>query len=112
MAGTVSWWMGERLRKLMQELQQAGTVIIFIDNCHNHRCRCGRRSHRCLQYTQPALAKGELQAIGATTIDEYRKYIERDPALEGVFSPSWLESPHGRSYGIKRRRDRYETSPR
>ena len=55
--------------------------------------RSGRGSHRRCFHPQPALARGELQTVGATTLDEYRKHLERDAALERRSSPSWWRSP-------------------
>ncbi len=105
----------ERLRKLMQELQQAGTVIIFIDELHTIiGAGAAEGAIDASNILKPALAKGELQAIGATTIDEYRKYIERDPALERRFQPIMVGEPtREESYEIlKGLRDRYEAHHR
>ena len=105
----------ERLRKLMQELQQAGNVIIFIDELHTIiGAGAAEGAIDASNILKPALAKGELQAIGATTLDEYRKYIERDPALERRFQPILVGEPStDESLEIlKGLRDRYEAHHR
>ncbi len=105
----------ERLRKLMMELQQAGNVIIFIDEMHTIiGAGAAEGAIDASNILKPALAKGELQAIGATTLDEYRKYIERDPALERRFQPIVVGEPSlDESREILRGlRDRYEAHHR
>jgi ATP-dependent Clp protease ATP-binding subunit ClpC len=105
----------ERLRKLMLELQQAGNVIIFIDELHTIiGAGAAEGAIDASNILKPALAKGELQAIGATTLDEYRKYIERDPALERRFQPIMVGEPSkDESLEIlKGLRDRYEAHHR
>ncbi|RJX27270.1 MAG: ATP-dependent Clp protease ATP-binding subunit [Dethiobacter sp.] len=105
----------ERLRKLMLELQQAGNVIIFIDELHTIiGAGAAEGAIDASNILKPALAKGELQAIGATTLDEYRKYIERDPALERRFQPIMVGEPtKDESLEIlKGLRDRYEAHHR
>jgi len=105
----------ERLRKLMVELQQAGNVIIFIDELHTIiGAGAAEGAIDASNILKPALAKGELQAIGATTLDEYRKYIERDPALERRFQPILVGEPStDESLEIlKGLRDRYEAHHR
>ena len=105
----------ERLRKLMLELQQAGNVIIFIDELHTIiGAGAAEGAIDASNILKPALAKGELQAIGATTVDEYRKYIERDPALERRFQPIMVGEPtKDESLEIlKGLRDRYEAHHR
>jgi len=105
----------ERLRKLMLELQQAGNVIIFIDELHTIiGAGAAEGAIDASNILKPALAKGELQAIGATTLDEYRKYIERDPALERRFQPIMVGEPtRDESLEIlKGLRDRYEAHHR
>ncbi len=105
----------ERLRKLMMELQQAGNVIIFIDEMHTIiGAGAAEGAIDASNILKPALAKGELQAIGATTLDEYRKYIERDPALERRFQPIVVGEPTlDESQEILRGlRDRYEAHHR
>jgi ATP-dependent Clp protease ATP-binding subunit ClpC len=105
----------ERLRKLMMELQQAGNVIIFIDELHTIiGAGAAEGAIDASNILKPALAKGELQAIGATTLDEYRKYIERDPALERRFQPIMVGEPSKEESLeiLKGLRDRYEAHHR
>jgi ATP-dependent Clp protease ATP-binding subunit ClpC len=105
----------ERLRKLMLELQQAGNVIIFIDELHTIiGAGAAEGAIDASNILKPALAKGELQAIGATTLDEYRKYIERDPALERRFQPIMVGEPTKEESLeiLKGLRDRYEAHHR
>ena len=105
----------ERLRKLMVELQQAGNVIIFIDELHTIiGAGAAEGAIDASNILKPALAKGELQAIGATTLDEYRKYIERDPALERRFQPIVVGEPSVEESLeiLKGLRDRYEAHHR
>lgn len=105
----------ERLRKLMMELQQAGNVIIFIDEMHTIiGAGAAEGAIDASNILKPALAKGELQAIGATTLDEYRKYIERDPALERRFQPITVGEPSQEESLeiLKGLRDRYEAHHR
>jgi len=105
----------ERLRKLMLELQQAGNVIIFIDELHTIiGAGAAEGAIDASNILKPALAKGELQAIGATTLDEYRKYIERDPALERRFQPIMVGEPNKEESLeiLKGLRDRYEAHHR
>ena len=105
----------ERLRKLMVELQQAGNVIIFIDELHTIiGAGAAEGAIDASNILKPALAKGELQAIGATTLDEYRKHIERDPALERRFQPINVGEPTKEESLeiLKGLRDRYEAHHR
>lgn len=85
----------ERLKKLMDEIQQKkGKVILFIDELHNIvGAGAAEGAMDAGNILKPALARGELQAIGATTVDEYRKYIEKDPALERRFQPVFVREP-------------------
>jgi ATP-dependent Clp protease ATP-binding subunit ClpC len=85
----------ERLRSAIEEIQRAqGEVILFIDEIHNV-VGAGSASGAldASNMLKPALARGELQCIGATTLDEYRRYIERDSALERRFAPIFVEEP-------------------
>ena len=105
----------ERLRKLMVELQQAGNVIIFIDELHTIiGAGAAEGAIDASNILKPALAKGELQTIGATTLDEYRKYIERDPALERRFQSIMVGEPTKEESLeiLKGLRDRYEAHHR
>jgi ATP-dependent Clp protease ATP-binding subunit ClpC len=101
----------ERLRKLMQELRQAGNVMVFIDELHTIiGAGAAEGAIDASNILKPALARGELQCIGATTMDEYRKHIEKDPALERRFQPITVGEPtKEESLAIlKGLRDRYE----
>ncbi|MBS3943610.1 MAG: ATP-dependent Clp protease ATP-binding subunit [Dethiobacter sp.] len=101
----------ERLRKLMQELRQAGNVMVFIDELHTIiGAGAAEGAIDASNILKPALARGELQCIGATTLSEYRKHIEKDPALERRFQPITIGEPtKGESLAIlKGLRDRYE----
>ncbi len=84
----------ERLKSILEEVKNAGNVILFIDEIHNV-VGAGRAegSMDAANLLKPALARGEFQVIGATTPDEYRKYIEKDSALERRFQPIWVEEP-------------------
>lgn len=101
----------ERLRKLMVELRQAGNVMVFIDELHTIiGAGAAEGAIDASNILKPALARGELQCIGATTFDEYRKHIEKDPALERRFQPIVVGEPDKEeSLAIlKGLRDRYE----
>ena len=84
----------ERLKQVMAEVNQAGNIILFIDEIHN---LVGAGSVEggmdVANLLKPALARGELQCIGATTLDEYRQYIEKDAALERRFQPVMVKEP-------------------
>ncbi len=84
----------ERLKKVMEEIREAKDVILFIDEMHTIIGAGGAEGAiDASNILKPALARGEIQAIGATTIDEYRKYIEKDTALERRFQPVMVEEP-------------------
>ncbi len=85
----------ERLKNAIAQVQQAGNVILFIDEIHNLVGAGGNSdgSMDAVEILKPMLARGALQVIGATTIDEYRKYIEKDPALERRFQPVTIAEP-------------------
>lgn len=84
----------ERLKKVMDELQQAGDVILFIDELHTLiGAGAAEGAIDAANILKPALARGELQCIGATTLDEYRKHIEKDAALERRFQPITVGEP-------------------
>lgn len=105
----------ERLKKVMDEVREDGNVIIFIDELHTLIGAGGAEGAiDASNIMKPALARGELQAIGATTIDEYRKYIEKDSALERRFQPIMVEEPTvEESIAILQGlRDRYEAHHR
>ena len=77
----------DRLKKVVDEIYQDGQVILFIDELHLDRCWRCRRAIDASNILKPALARGELQTIGATTLDD-QKYIEKDAALERRFAYS------------------------
>src|SRR5882757_6386638 len=85
----------ERLKALIKEVIDAGNIILFIDELHTV-VGAGRAegSADAANLLNPALARGELRCIGATTLDEYRKYIEKDPALERRFQPVLVGEPN------------------
>jgi ATP-dependent Clp protease ATP-binding subunit ClpC len=85
----------ERLKAVIEEVKQsAGEVILFIDELHNVMGAGGAEGAiDASNLMKPALARGELHAIGATTLDEYRTRIEKDPALERRFAPVYVEEP-------------------
>jgi ATP-dependent Clp protease ATP-binding subunit ClpB len=85
----------ERLKALLKEVVESnGEIILFIDELHTLvGAGSAQGSVDAANMLKPALAKGELRAIGATTIDEYRKYIEKDPALERRFQPVMVNEP-------------------
>jgi len=84
----------ERLKKVMQEIVEVGNVIIFIDEIHTIIGAGGAEGAiDASNILKPALARGEIQCIGATTIDEYRRYIEKDSALERRFQPITVGEP-------------------
>jgi ATP-dependent Clp protease ATP-binding subunit ClpC len=85
----------ERLKAVMDEVAQAeGEIILFIDELHTVMGAGGAEGAiDASNLMKPALARGELHAIGATTLDEYRKHIEKDPALERRFAPVYVEEP-------------------
>ena len=84
----------ERLKKVMEELVEAKNVILFIDEMHTIiGAGAAEGSIDAANILKPSLARGELQAIGATTIDEYKKHIEKDAALERRFQTVMVEEP-------------------
>jgi len=84
----------ERLKKLMDEVKQDDAIILFIDEVHTLiGAGAAEGAIDAANILKPALARGELQCIGATTIDEYRKHIEKDPALERRFQPVQVPEP-------------------
>ena len=84
----------ERLKKVMKEITQRGDIILFIDELHNLvGAGAAEGAIDAASILKPALARGELQTIGATTLDEYRKYLERDSALERRFQQIKVDQP-------------------
>ena len=102
----------ERLKAAIEEIQRAeGEIILFIDEVHNVvGAGAASGSIDASSMMKPALARGELQCVGATTLNDYRKYIERDSALERRFSPVYVEEPTVEETieMLKGLRDRYE----
>ena len=102
----------ERLKGAIEEIQRSeGEIILFIDELHNVvGAGAGMGAMDASNMMKPALARGELQCIGATTLDEYRQYIERDSALERRFAPVFVEEPSVEETieMLKGLRDRYE----
>ncbi|HKJ27590.1 MAG TPA: AAA family ATPase [Anaerolineales bacterium] len=102
----------ERLKAAIEEVQRAqGEIILFIDELHTVvGAGAAQGAMDASNMLKPALARGELQAVGATTLDEYRKHIEKDAALERRFAPVFVEEPSEEDtvlmlHGL---RDRYE----
>ncbi|NLP41887.1 MAG: ATP-dependent Clp protease ATP-binding subunit [Veillonellaceae bacterium] len=84
----------ERLKKIMDEIRQAGNVILFLDELHTLiGAGAAEGAIDAANILKPALARGELQTIGATTLNEYKKYIEKDAALERRFQPVMVGEP-------------------
>lgn len=105
----------ERLKKVLKEIKTRGDIIVFIDEIHTLvGAGAAEGSIDAAQMLKPMLARGELQTIGATTLDEYRKHIEKDAALERRFQPVKVEEPSvEETVGIlKGLRDRYEAHHR
>lgn len=101
----------ERLKKLMDEIKQNEDVILMIDEVHTLiGAGAAEGAIDAANILKPALARGELQCIGATTIDEYRKHIEKDPALERRFQPVQVPEPSVEEATeiLRGLRDRYE----
>lgn len=105
----------DRLKKVMDEIRQAGNIILFIDELHTLIGAGGAEGAiDASNILKPSLARGELQCIGATTLDEYRKYIEKDAALERRFQPITVDEPTMEEsiQILKGLRDRYEAHHR
>lgn len=84
----------ERIKKVLQEVMQAGNVLLFIDELHTIiGAGSAEGTMDASNILKPSLARGELQLIGATTIEEYRKHIEKDAALERRFQPITVDEP-------------------
>ena len=105
----------ERLKKVLKEINQRGDIILFIDEIHTLvGAGAAEGAIDAASLLKPKLARGELQTIGATTLDEYRKHIEKDAALERRFQPVQVPEPSvERTIDIlKGLRDRYEAHHR
>ncbi|WP_333887957.1 ATP-dependent Clp protease ATP-binding subunit [Clostridium sp.] len=105
----------ERLKKVMEEIRKSGNVILFIDEIHTIiGAGAAEGAIDASNILKPALARGEIQCIGATTIDEYRKYIEKDAALERRFQPILVGEPTKEEAVLilKGLRDKYEAHHR
>ena len=84
----------ERLKKVVDEIKSAGNCVLFIDEFHTMvGAGAAEGAVDAANILKPSLARGELQCIGATTLDDYRKYVERDAALERRFQPVLVEEP-------------------
>ena len=84
----------ERLKKVVEEIRSSGNCVLFIDEMHTMvGAGAAEGAVDAANILKPSLARGELQTIGATTQDDYRKYVERDPALERRFQPVTVEEP-------------------
>ena len=85
----------EKLKHVLQEVRRAGNIILFIDELHTIvGAGSAEGAIDAANILKPALSRGEIQVIGATTLDEYRKYIEKDSALERRFQPITVREPH------------------
>eukprot|EP00803_Ostreobium_quekettii_P005856 evm.model.scf_2902.1 EVM.evm.TU.scf_2902.1 scf_2902:2100-9657(+) len=101
----------ERLKKLMEEIKQNDEIILMIDEVHTLiGAGAAEGAIDAANILKPALARGELQCIGATTLDEYRKHVEKDPALERRFQPVQVPEPtvEETEQILKGLRERYE----
>ena len=86
----------ERLKKVIEEIKTAGNCVLFIDEVHTLvGAGAAEGAVDASNILKPSLARGEIQCIGATTLDDYRKYVERDPALERRLQPVRVEEPTG-----------------
>ena len=105
----------ERLKKVLKEINQRGDIILFIDEIHTLvGAGAAEGAIDAASLLKPKLARGELQTIGATTLDEYRKHIEKDAALERRFQPVQVDEPsiEDTIQILKGLRDRYEAHHR
>jgi ATP-dependent Clp protease ATP-binding subunit ClpC len=105
----------ERLKKIIDEIRAAGNIILFIDEMHTVvGAGAAEGAIDAANILKPALARGELQTVGATTLDEYRKHVEKDAALERRFQPITVAEPTVEETVLilKGLRDRYEAHHR
>ena len=101
----------ERLKKVIEEIKSSGNCVLFIDEIHTIvGAGAAEGAVDASNILKPSLARGELQCIGATTLDDYRKYVERDPALERRLQPVRVEEPSSEETVdiLKGVRSRYE----
>ena len=85
----------ERLKKVVEEIRGSGNCVLFIDEIHTMvGAGAAEGAVDAANILKPSLARGELQCVGATTLDDYRKYVERDPALERRFQPVSVDEPN------------------
>jgi len=101
----------DRLTKIVNEIKSAGDIIVFIDELHTIvGAGAAEGAIDAANILKPSLARGEIQCVGATTLDEYRKYIEKDAALERRFQPIIVDEPSVEETVeiLKGLRDRYE----
>ena len=105
----------DRLKKVIKEIRERGDIILFVDEMHTLvGAGAAEGAIDAASIIKPALARGELQTIGATTLDEFRKYVEKDPALERRFQPIQVGEPSVAETIeiLKGLRDRYEAHHR
>jgi ATP-dependent Clp protease ATP-binding subunit ClpC len=105
----------ERLKKVLKEIKTRGDIILFIDEMHTLvGAGAAEGAIDAASILKPMLARGELQTIGATTLDEYRKYVEKDAALERRFAPIQVQAPDVKDTVeiLRGLRDRYESHHR
>jgi len=105
----------ERLKRIVDEIRNAGNIIVFVDEMHTLiGAGAAEGAIDAANILKPALARGEFQTIGATTLDEYRKHVERDPALERRFQPIMVNEPTVEETIaiLKGLRDKYEAHHR
>lgn len=105
----------ERLKKVLEEIRRSGDVVLFIDEMHNIiGAGAAEGAIDASSILKPMLSRGELQCIGATTLDEYRKHVEKDAALERRFQPVLVSEPSVDEtiQILKGLRDRYEAHHR
>ncbi|HEX3015246.1 MAG TPA: ATP-dependent Clp protease ATP-binding subunit [Desulfobacteria bacterium] len=105
----------ERLKKVMDEIKSSGDIILFIDELHTLiGAGAAEGAIDAANILKPSLARGEIQCVGATTLDEYRKYVERDAALERRFQPITVGEPTTEEAKaiLRGLRDRYEAHHR
>ena len=101
----------ERLKKIIEEIKAAGNIILFVDEFHTIvGAGAAEGAVDAASILKPSLARGQLQLIGATTLDDYRKHVEKDAALERRFQPVLVEEPTVEETKaiLRRVKERYE----